>query len=95
MTKKRARICRRRHRSVQKPNLLRRVPVSVPNQSNGKTPTYVALELLLLVCYFFSRPSTAQNSDTIASERLEKVSRAVPVCEGKSIVCTVFVGDEE
>ena len=39
----------RRHRNVQKPNLLRRVPVSVPNQSKGKMPTYVALGLLLVL----------------------------------------------
>ena len=49
MAKNVSRICRRRHRSVQKPNLLRRVPVSVPNQSKGELPTYVALGLLLVI----------------------------------------------
>ena len=51
--------------------------------------------LSYLYVYFFSWPSTAQNSDRTASERLKKVPRVALVFEGRSTVCTVSDGDEE
>ena len=68
--------------------LLRRVL----DQSVGRMPL-VALELL--VCLLLQLVINCENSDRTASERLKKMSRVAPVCEGKSTVCTVSDGEEK